>query len=52
MKKNDSPSFLLYLLIVLTGWCGWFPVSVQAQSLPADKPISSDLFGLFFEDIN
>jgi len=52
MKKNDCRWPRLFLTVVLAGWFGWLPVSLQAQSFPADKPISPDLFGLFFEDIN
>jgi hypothetical protein len=52
MKKNDCRWPRLFLTVVLAGWFGWLPVTLQAESLTADKPISPDLFGLFFEDIN
>jgi len=42
----------LFNLVALTGLCLLFSVIVKAQPLKGGKKISSDLFGLFFEDIN
>ena len=42
----------LFYAIALTVLCLLFSVSLKAQQTKGDKKISSDLFGLFFEDIN
>ena len=43
---------VFYPIIALAGLCFLFSVTVSAQTAKGGKKISSDLFGLFFEDIN
>jgi len=44
--KTPAFSFIISLLALAT------PFSSSAQTTPGSKPISPDLFGIFFEDIN
>lgn len=41
-----------FKVVAFIGWCLLLTVTVSAQTTKGGKKISSDLFGLFFEDIN
>jgi len=51
-KTSKLNKFKLFDTIVIAGLCLLFSVTGAAQPAKGGKKISSDLFGLFFEDIN
>ncbi len=48
LMENNRKVQVIFILLV----CVFIPAGLVAQPAKGGKPISPDLFGLFFEDIN